>query len=103
MNISMNYMAIVNNEDDNVDFHNTEDNELDTKITEQEIRRAVFKQNNGKSPGPDEICAEIIKTSYEHIAPYLLQIYNKLFENAEYPKNWGQGYIIPIFKGGDQN
>ena len=90
-----------NNENDDLDFHDIQDNELDTEITEQELRRAVFKQNNGKSPGPDKIPAEIIKASYEHIAPYLLKTYNKLFQNADYPENWGQGYIVPIFKGGD--
>ena len=39
--------------------------------------------------------------SYDYISQYLVSIYNNLFENAEYPKSWGLGYIIPIFKGGD--
>ena len=28
-------------------------------------------------------------------------MYNRLFENAEYPESWGLGYIVPIFKLGD--
>ena len=28
-------------------------------------------------------------------------MYNRLFENAEYPESWGLGYIVPIFKWGD--
>ena len=87
--------------DESIDPNNLKDDELDAQITENEIRQAVFKQNNGKLPGPDKIPAEIIKASYDHIVPYLIQIYNKLFENAEYPEIWGQGYIVPIFKGGD--
>ena len=77
------------------------DEELDSKITEQEVRRAVFNQKNGKASGPDEISAEIIKASYEYISSFLVSIYNKLFENAQYPDSWALGYIIPIFKGGN--
>ena len=75
------------------------DEELDSKITEQEVRRAVFNQKNGKASGPDEISAEIIKASYEYISSFLVSIYNKLFENAQYPDSWALGYIIPVFKG----
>ena len=39
--------------------------------------------------------------SCDYISQYLVSIYNKLFENAEYPESWGLGYIIPIFKAGD--
>ena len=28
-------------------------------------------------------------------------LFNRLFLNAEYPNYWGDGYIVPIFKGGD--
>ena len=77
------------------------DEELDIPITEPEIRKAVFKQNNFKSTGPDEIPAEIIKASYDIISPHLLLFFNRLFLNAEYPHDWGNGYIVPIFKGGD--
>ena len=27
-------------------------------------------------------------------------MYNRLFLNAEYPRLWGEGIIVPIFKGG---
>ena len=89
----------VNDEDNNIDFQNREDNDLDTNITE--VRRTVIKKNNGKSPGPDEIPAEIIKASYEYISPYLILIYSRLCENAENPESWWLGYIVPIFKGCD--
>ena len=74
---------------------------MNCKISEQEVRRAVFKQNNRKASGPDDIPAEIIKASYEHIAPYLVSIYNTLFENADYLESWGLCYIIPLFKEGE--
>ena len=48
------------NENGNMDFTNISDDDLDCKISEQEVRRAVFKQNNRKASGPDEIPTEII-------------------------------------------
>lgn len=77
------------------------DVELDSPITEHEIRLAVFKQKNGKASGPDELSAEIIKSSYDIISPYLVKIFNTLFDNSQYPDEWGVGFIVPIFKGGD--
>ena len=70
------------------------------QYSEEEVRNAVFKQKINKAPGPDELPAEIIKVSYDYTSQYLVSIYNKLFENAEYPESWGLGFIIPIFKGG---
>ena len=54
--------------------------ELDTMLTEQEIRKAVFKQKNGKSSGQDDISAEIIKSSYDIILPFLVSIFYISFQ-----------------------
>ena len=89
-----------NNEND-TDFGNVQNDDLDKNISEQEIRCAVFKQKNGKSCGPDDLSAELIKSSYDIISPYLISLFNDLFNNGVYPESWGLGYIVPIFKGGD--
>ena len=60
-----------------------------------------FKQKNGKSSGPDDLTTEIVKASYDIISPYIVSLFNNLFDNSKYPENWGLGYTIPIFKGGD--
>ena len=78
-----------------------ENNDLDINISEQEIRKALFKQKNGKASGPDDISAEILKVFYFIISPYLVKLFNKMFTNAEYPESWSLGYLVPIFKGGD--
>ena len=75
--------------------------QLDTEITENELRDAVFHQKNGKSPGLDNLPSEIFKISYDIISPFLLKLYNRLFQNGEYPYSWGEGIICPIFKSGD--
>ena len=51
----------------------------------------------------DDIKSEIFKISFDLISPFLLKLYNRLFQNGEYPRSWGEGIIVPIFKGGDAN
>ena len=79
-----------------------QDEDLDSPISETELRNAVFQQKNNKACGPDKISAEIIKSAYEVISQYLLHLYNDLFEKGTYPETWTLGYIVPIFKGGDK-
>ena len=79
------------------------DNDLDVNFSEQELRRVIFSLNNNNSPGIDNITAEILKASYEFISPFLLPLYNRIFNSSEYPRSWGEGIIAPIFKEGDVN
>ena len=85
----------------NADNDMIEDNDSDMNISEQEVRKALFKQKNGKASGPDDISAEILKVSYSIISPYLVNLFNKMFTNAEYPESWSLVNLVPIFKGGD--
>ena len=77
------------------------DPDLDCEITLEELKITTFHQKNNKSYGLDNACSESIKTSFDLIADYLLNIVNHIFNSGEYPKSWGQGIICPIFKGGD--
>ena len=49
----------------------------------------------------DNLCAEIFKNSFDIISPFLIILFNRLFANGEYPKAWGEGIIVPIFKSGN--
>ena len=75
--------------------------DLDGEITETELKHAIFYQKNNKSSGTDHLCAELFKSSFNIISPFLLKLYNRLFANGEYPRLWGEGIIVPIFKGGN--
>ena len=89
----------INNQAENV----TQDEELDCNITEAELRSAVMSQNNNKSPGEDSLVAEIFKSNYDLLNPFLLKLYNKLFDSGQYPDSWANGIIAPVFKKGDLN
>ena len=77
--------------------------ELDSKITETELKNALFQQKNNKSHGIDLLSAKIFKISFDLISPFLLKLYNRLFRNGEHPRIWGEGIIVPIFKGVDKD
>ena len=86
--------------DQNQNIYNEE---LDAEFTESELHAAVFRQKNNKSPGIDNIPCEIIKAAYGVISPFLLNLYNRIYNTGEYPRSWGDGIITPIFKKGDKN
>ena len=77
------------------------DLDLDSNFTEEELQSAIFAQNNSKSPGDDLLIAEIFKSSFDILSPFLLDFYNKIFNDGTYPESWGQGIIVPLFKGGN--
>lgn len=77
-----------------------ENADLDSEISENELKNAVFAQKNNKSTGKDLLCAELFKSSFDILCPFLLKLYNRLFAYGEYPRLWGEGIIVPIFKGG---
>ena len=83
------------------DLGSIEVEELDSEISSSELREAIFSQKNGKSCGLDHLCAELFKHSFDIISPFLLKLFNRLFSNGEYPKSWGEGIIVPIFKSGN--
>ncbi len=92
-----------NREYQNININDIFDNLLDVEISELEMRSAVNAQNNNKSPGIDELTAEMFKSSIDIIIPFLKTLYNRIFFTHEYPESWGKGIITPSFKKGDAN
>ena len=58
-----------------------------------------FSQKNNKSTGTDLLCAELFKSSFDILSPFLLKLYNRLLINVEYLRLWEECIIVPIFKG----
>ena len=48
--------------------------ELDAEISLTEIKNAIFAQKNNKSTGTDQICAEILKATFDIVSHFLIQI-----------------------------
>ena len=74
------------------------DPDLDSEITQDEVRSVVFSLKNSKSPGLDNLAAEVFKTACDLLSPYMVKIFNKIFMSGEYPDSWCKGVIVPIYK-----
>ena len=66
-------------------------NNLDHEITEQEIRQAVKKLKNKKSPFVDKIRNEMIKASLESLMPVFIKLFNLILRSGKMPDMWCEG------------
>ena len=73
---------------------------LNRDFTEEEIKVTIAKLKNNKSPGPDGIVAEFLKSCEDTFARDLALIFNYFLEHREFPDVWAEGYRNPIFKAG---
>jgi hypothetical protein len=78
-------------------------NELDFKITTDEIFKAVKKLKNNKATGLDSISNEMIKSGQNTLVPFLAKLFNLILVTEQYPLDWCTGKIIPLHKKGDKS
>lgn len=71
-------------------------------INEDEIKKAITKLANGRSPGSDEIIAEMIKQGGDVLVKKLKILFNMCLGRNEIPKEWDDAIIILIYKKGDK-
>ena len=90
-----------NETENDTDTNIINDPELDAEFSEDDIRKGISKLNNNKSAGLDGVIAEVFKSSENIITPFLTTLFNKIFISGNYPKKWGEGCIIPLYKKGD--
>lgn len=81
------------------EFENSEDEDY---ITVEEVKRAMKKMKNGKSPGDDGLPVEIFKAGGVSIIEQLVKIYNTAYIREAVPSDWQRGVISPILKKGDK-
>ena len=70
-------------------------NELNCKITNDEVKIAIKCLDRGKSYGLDNLINEMF------IDGIHVNIFNYIFESGTYPQEWLKGLIVPIPKKGD--
>ena len=67
----------------------------------QEVRDAIHKLKNGKAPGQDGVCAEMLKAE-EQVTPRILQrILQDVWDTEEIPEDWKKGVVVKLPKKGD--
>ena len=78
-------------------------NELNVPFTDNEIKIACNELNNDRSGGSDFVSNEMFKYGFDIIGKYIVTLFNKIFNLGYFPPAWTEGYIVPLFKNGDQN
>ena len=66
-----------------------------------EVDKAVKELKNGKSPGVDEIVAELVKNCGDHIVAYFYKLCTLIWNRKEWPDDWVKSIFVPIPKKGD--
>ena len=72
-----------------------------TEPTIGEVKAAIERLKNGKSPGIDSITAELLKAHNEFSAANVHQLLEKVWKHEKIPDKWKRGLIIKLPKKGN--
>jgi hypothetical protein len=67
-----------------------------------EVETAIEKLKRYKSAGIDQIPAELIQVGGSKICSEIHKLINSLWEKEEFPEQWKESIIVPIYKKGDK-
>jgi hypothetical protein len=67
-----------------------------------QVEMAIEKLKRHKSPGVDQIPAELIKAGGRTIRSEIRKLINSIWNKAELPEQWKESIIVPIYKKGDK-
>jgi hypothetical protein len=67
-----------------------------------EVEMAIEKLKRHKSPGIDQIPAELFKAGGRTICYEVHKLINSVWNKEEFPELWKESIIVPIYKHGDK-
>jgi hypothetical protein len=67
-----------------------------------EVEIAIAKLKKYKSPGSDQIPAELIQAGGEMLLSAIHKLINSIWNKEELPHQWKESIIVPIYKKGDK-
>ena len=77
--------------------------DLDFRITNDEIKKAISSLKCGKATGLDKISSEMIKASVNVLLSVYEKLFNAILRSGIYPTSWHDSYICPIYKSGSRS
>ena len=77
-------------------------NDLERPISNEEIISSIKSIHMNRSPGPDDICIEMLKFTLNEIVPFFNILFNEIYDKGELHPNWCENIICPIYKSGPQ-
>jgi hypothetical protein len=67
-----------------------------------EVEIAIEKLKRYKSPGTDQILAELIQAGGNKLHSEICKLINCIWNEEELPEQWKESIIVPIYKKGDK-
>lgn len=71
-------------------------------ITQNDVISAISSLKMRKAPGIDGVTDEHIAFASDLITKCLCKLYNAIMTSGTVASTWKQGFIVPIYKGGDK-
>ena len=72
------------------------------EIIREEVVKAVQRLKNGRSPGEDEVVAEMLKSGGEATVEWLFDILREVWRTRRVPVEWKRSVLVPIHKKNDR-
>src|SRR6218665_3457109 len=73
-----------------------------TYLVREEVEAAVRSLKKRKSPGEDNITAEMIQAGEESSVEMMYTLFKRIFQEKSCPADWGKTIIVPIHKKKDK-
>jgi hypothetical protein len=67
-----------------------------------EVETAIAKFEKYKSPGSDQIPADLIQAGGEILRAEIHKLINSIWNNKQLPDQWKESIVVPIYKKGDK-
>ena len=77
--------------------------ELNERISREEVERCVKRQKNGKAAGLDEIPYEMYKNGGEVLIDRMTDLFNQVWEEERVPRMWNECRVTLLHKGGHKS
>ena len=77
--------------------------ELDIPINIDEVKAAIKELKKGKSGGADLLINELFVYDDAMLQPYLVSLFNFVFESGVFPDTWSEGLLVPLHKKGSKS
>ena len=72
--------------------------DLDYRIKEDEIMKAINLLKKNKAPGLDNLTNELIIAGKQSLVKLLRKLFNLIFRTAKYPQRWTLCFLKPVHK-----
>ena len=75
-------------------------NEINERISREQVEKCVKTQKNGKAAGPDDIPYEFYRNAGEVMIDRMTELFNDVWEEERMPRKWNECRVTLIYEGG---